>query len=98
MWCAGGVRDDGSEKAYLRGLWTLGRAISDRMLVGLAMRTGDEAVVREFRDRVWSYDGDDWPTLALCQRVALGSAQGSEGDLAGVVAGGCADLRERGCR
>ena len=56
----------------------LGGAISDRLLVGLAMRAGDDAVAQAFRNRVSSYDGDDWRTLALCQRVALGSAQGSE--------------------
>ena len=53
-------------------------SISERLIVALATRVRDESLVQTFKARLMGYEGDDPPTLALCQRIALSSIQGSQ--------------------
>ena len=53
-------------------------SISERLMVALATRVRDESLVQTFKARLMGYEGDDPPTLALCQRIALSSTQGSQ--------------------
>ena len=52
-------------------------SISDRLMVALATRVGDEPMAETFKARLMGYEGDDPPTLELCQRIALMSTQRS---------------------
>ena len=55
----------------------IGESISERLIVALATRVGDKLLLRTFKARLMGYEGDDRPTLALCQRIALWSTQSS---------------------
>ena len=52
-------------------------SISERLMVALAARVGDEPLAQTFKARLMGYEGDDPPTLELCQRIALMSTQSS---------------------
>ena len=58
----------------------IGESISERWMVALATRAGDAAVGEAFKARVMSYEGDDGPTLALCQRIAMSRARSARGE------------------
>ena len=58
---------------------TIPESISERLMVALATRVGDKPLAQIFRARLMGYEGDDPPTLELCQRIALMSAQSSRG-------------------
>ena len=53
-------------------------SISERLMVALATRVKKESLVQTFKARLMGYEGDDPPTLALCQRIALSSTQDSQ--------------------
>ncbi|MXW36940.1 MAG: NACHT domain-containing protein [Acidobacteria bacterium] len=54
-------------------------SISERFIVALSTRVREESLVQVFKARLMDYEGDDPATLALCQRMALSSTQGSQG-------------------
>ena len=66
-----------SRRRTVRDLAQVPQSISGRLMVALATRVGDEPVAQTFQARLMDYDGDDPPTLELCQRIALMNAQDS---------------------
>lgn len=52
-------------------------SISERLMVALATRVGDEPLAQNYKARLMGYEGDDPPTLELCQRIALMNTQSS---------------------
>ena len=77
--------DDGL-RAYVLGtnnkrlsldLAAIPESISERLMVALATRVGDKPLAQAFQARLMGYEGDDPPTLELCQRIALRSIQSS---------------------
>lgn len=55
----------------------IGESVSERLMVALANRVGHKTLLGTFKGRLMSYEGNDRPTLALCQRIALRSIQSS---------------------